>query len=188
MEAETAQISMVYGDERLADKATAAATGAATTGPTAVAMSAATEANAGTLAVVNLTNTPSATPTPTRTGAQTVKTQPGQQVKSGDSQNATKPTVKQPTAVKDTTDPVSAPSNSGDTSAQTFPDPLGTAAQNTNLLTSQLKTLIKGDRFGVSIVPIGNDAAQLLQEVNVNANMQNNVASAFKGAVAIYLF
>jgi hypothetical protein len=62
-----------------------------------------------------------------------------------------------------------------------------TVAQKTLALTDFLKGLIKGSRFGVSIVPIG-DANQILEEVGVNEKMQTYVASAFKGPLAIYFF
>src|SRR5258708_6212632 len=171
MVAEKVDITMEYGDEPLASSAesTAAATQAATKSATQVPTGATVQA---TKSPAKATAVATAAPTRAATAIAT--------------QAATKAATN-----KQTNDGSNGQPDSTKVAIKTMPeDPSDTylplsGAQNAADLTIRLTSLIKGNRFGVSVIPIG-DASQIMEEVGVNQNMETYVASAFKGAVAIY--
>jgi hypothetical protein len=55
------------------------------------------------------------------------------------------------------------------------------------MLTDQLQAIIKKRRFGVSVVPIGA-SSEVIGEFGINRDLQQFVASSFKGPVALYFF
>src|SRR5262249_5961249 len=178
MTAEEVQITVENAHEALANSAeTAASTAAATPGVTKAATQAPTRTTAqATKAPAKATAVATAAPTMVQTQAATA--------------NSTQAATKAATTAQ-TNDSSSGQPDATKVAIKALPDdPSDTylpvsGAQNAAHLTTRLTALIKGNRFGVSVIPIGN-ATQIMEEVGVNQNMETYVASAFKGAVAIY--